>query len=95
VTLRAGGARIEAGAVVAKLQDDALVGLGHGDPNIGRVGMLHRVHHAFTRDVEDQQRDRRRKIDLLDVVVEPDPGIAADLVREGLERFSESGRAKR
>jgi len=56
--------------------------------------VLHRVHHAFACDVEDQQRDRRRQVDLLDIVVEADAGVAADLVGEGLERFGQSGRAK-
>jgi len=94
VTLRAGRARIEAGAVVSELENDVLVGLGHPDPDVGRVGVLHRVHHARTRDVEDQQRDRRWEFDLLDVVVEADAGVAADLVRERLEGFGQAGRAE-
>jgi len=56
--------------------------------------VLHRVHHAFARDVEDQQGDRRWEVDLLDVMVEADAGVAADLVREGLERFSKPGGAE-
>jgi len=57
--------------------------------------VLHRVHHAFARDVEDQQRDRRRQVDLLDVVMEADTGVAADLVGEGLEGFRQAGGAER
>jgi len=94
VTFRSGRARIEPGAVVSQLEHDVLVCFGDGDPDLGRVGMLHRVHHAFARDVEDQQGDRRWEVDLLDVMVEADAGVAADLVREGLERFSKPGGAE-
>jgi hypothetical protein len=85
VTFGPGGSGIEAGAVVAKLQDDVLVGLGDGDPDVGRIGMLHRVHDAFASDLEDQQRDRSWEVDLLDVVVEADARVAANLVGERLE----------
>ena len=58
-------------------------------------GVLERVHHALARDVEDQQGDRRRQLDVLHVVVETDAGVAAHLVGERLERFGQAGGAER
>jgi hypothetical protein len=85
VTLRAGCRRVEPSAVVAELEHDLLIGFRDCDPDVGWVGVLERVHHALARDVEDQQRDRGRQLDLLHVVVEPDARVAADLVGERLE----------
>jgi hypothetical protein len=34
--------------------------------------MLERVHHALAGDVIQEQRDRRRELDLVDVGMEPD-----------------------
>jgi len=95
VTFWARGARVESGAVVAELENDVVVGFRDGDPDVGRVGVLHRVHDAFAGDVEDQQGDRGRQGDVFDVVMEADPRVAADLVCEGLERLREADRAQR
>jgi hypothetical protein len=85
VPLGAGRRRVEADAVVGELELDVILDLAHRDPDVGGLCVLERVHHAFPGDVEDEERDGRRKLDVLDVAVEGDAGVAADLVRERLE----------
>jgi hypothetical protein len=72
VSLRTGRARVEPETVVPEAQDDVVVLLANGDPDVPRLRMLHGVHHAFPRDVVDEQRDRRRKIDVGDITMEAD-----------------------
>jgi hypothetical protein len=79
--------RVEPGAVVLQFQHEVIAVLSDRDPHVRGASMLQRVHHALASDVEDEEGDRCRQRDLLNVSVEEDPGISADLVRERLERL--------
>jgi hypothetical protein len=95
VALRAGGPGIEADTIVQEHEDDVVVVLADGDRDLRRAGVFEGVHHAFASDVEDQERDRSRKVDVLDVSMEGDPRIAADLVGERFEGLRQTLRAER
>jgi hypothetical protein len=95
VTFGAGGFCIEADPVVLQCEDDVVVLLPDRDPHIPRLCVLERVHHSLSGDVVDEQRDRRGKIDVLDVAMEADRRVTADFVGEGLERLGEPSRPKR
>jgi len=90
VALGSGSVRIEPRAVVLQLQHDVLTLLGDRHRHVGRIGVLDGVHDALACDVEHEQGDRRRQIDVLHVPMEPDVRIAPDLVRERLERVREA-----
>jgi hypothetical protein len=90
VTFGAGGVRVEADPVVLQAQHDVVVVLTNRDPRIPGLCMLERIHHALTGDVIDEQRDRGGEIDVLDVAMEADGRIAADLLGERLERLRQS-----
>ncbi len=57
--------------------------------------MLQSIEDRLAGDLEDQQRDRRRQIEVLDVPLELHARVAPDLVRERLERLRETLRAER
>ena len=72
MALGTGRGRVEPGPVVFEAQHDVLVFFRHRYRHLGRVGVLERVHDALARDVEHQQGDRRRQLDVLHVAVEAD-----------------------
>jgi hypothetical protein len=57
--------------------------------------VLERVHHGLASVVIQEQGDRRRQLDLLDVGVEPDVGLAADLDEESVDRLFQTGAPER
>ena len=89
VTFGAWGFRVEADSVVLKAQHDVVVFFENRDPHIPGLCMLEGVHHTLAGDVIHEQRDRGWEIDVLDVAMEADRRIAANLLGERLERFRE------
>jgi hypothetical protein len=92
---RPGRGGVETNAVVTELQHDVVVLFVHADPNVRRLRVLQRVHDSFARNVVQQQRDRGRHLDLLDVTVEPDARIATHFIGERLERLGQALGAER
>jgi len=90
VALGSGSARIESRSVVLELQHDVLALFCDRHRDVGRVGVLDGVHDALACDVEHEQRDRGREIDVLHVPMEPDVRIASHLVGERLERLGQT-----
>ena len=95
VTLRAGGGRVEADAVVLEAQHDVLVFLANREPHVPGLRVFEGVHHALASDVIHEQGDRGRELDVLHVAMESDRGVAADLVGEGFESLRETLRSER
>jgi hypothetical protein len=95
VTLGLGGVRVEPDAVVTQDELDLIAVLLDGQPHVRRLGVLERVHHSLARDVVQQQRDRGREVDLLDVGVEPDVGLSSGLCDEAAEGFPKSRATQR
>ncbi|HZB78603.1 MAG TPA: hypothetical protein VE522_02005 [Actinomycetota bacterium] len=83
--LWAGGARVEADPIVLEAENDVVVLLADRDPHVPGMSVFESVHHAFPSDVVHEQGDRSREWDVLHVAVEPDRGIAADLIGERFE----------
>jgi hypothetical protein len=94
VTLRPRSLRVESNPVVLEAQNDVVVFLADRDPYVSRLCVLQGVHHSLPSDVIHEQRDRGGQIDVLDIAMEPDRGIAPDLIGEGLECFCESLRSQ-
>jgi len=95
VALGAGRLHVEADPVVAQDHLDLVPLLRDRDPDIRRSSVLERVHHGLASVVVEEQRDRRRELDLLDVGVEPNVGLAPDLDEESMDRFLETGAPER
>jgi hypothetical protein len=72
VPFRSGRARVESDTVVPQAQHDVVIILAHRDPHVPRLGVFHRVHHAFAGDVIHEQRDRSRQLDVGDITIEAD-----------------------
>jgi hypothetical protein len=60
VTFRRRSVDVEAVTVVAKDELDGVAVTLDGNPHVGRVGVLERVHHALAGVVIHEQGDRRR-----------------------------------
>jgi len=74
---------VEARSVVPNPQHDVPTQiLGDVDPDIRRFSVLDRVHHALTSDMKHQEGHRRRELDLIRAVVEPNAGIPTFLIGE-------------
>jgi len=72
VALGPGGFHVESHAVVADDHLDLVALLLDRDPDVRRVRVLECVHHGLASVVVQQQRDRSRHVDLVDVGVELD-----------------------
>jgi len=72
VALGTGGFHVEPHTVVADDHLDLVALLLDRDPDVRRVRVLERVHHALARVVVQQQRDRTGHVDLVDVGVQLD-----------------------
>jgi hypothetical protein len=85
---------VEADAVVCQLEFDLVLDLADRDPDLRRLRVFQCVHHALAGDVEHEEGDRRRQVDVLNVAMEGDTRVAADLIRERLEGFGETASAE-
>jgi hypothetical protein len=94
VTLGARRLGVEPDSIVPQLEHDGIAVLANPDPEVRRLGVLERVHDRLARDVEDQQRDRRRQGHLLDIEVVVDVGIPPHFVGERLQRLGQALRAQ-
>jgi hypothetical protein len=95
VTLGLRRVRVEPDPVVAEHELD-LVAIGlDRQPHVRCLGMLQRVHHSLTRDVVQQERDRGRQFDLVDVGVELNLRVTAGVRDEAVKGLAESSPAER
>jgi len=95
VTLGPRSARVEADPVVLEAEHDVVVFLANHDPHVPGLRVFEGVHHTLARDVIHEQGDRGRELDVLDIAMEADGGVATDLVGERLESLREPFRAER
>jgi len=81
---------VEPHPVVAQHHLDLVTLLLDGDPDVGGLRVLERIHHAFAGVVVKEQGDRRRHVHLVDIGMESNVGFARHLDEEPADRLSET-----